>query len=176
MIKSFLPIALLVLVSLLTACHKQIDTTYSVTMNCDYLVPQSTQGTLDSLEIGIPTTEVKNTCVQQGINKSQISYATVKGIHLTIDPASPQTFASFTEMEFYLEDLKGNIIKKIGESKSLNNNSKSLDIDITLENITNLITQDQVKIVWIANSNKAISNSFTVHTSLDIDFTAVIYN
>jgi hypothetical protein len=67
-------------------------------------------------------------------------------------------------------------VKKIGYVSNLNNSSKTLDLDITLENITPLITKDQLKVIWIAKSNKPISSSFVVHASLDIDFTAVIYN
>lgn len=176
MMKSLLPIALFALVSLFVSCHKQIDTTYSVSMNCDYVVPASSQVVMDSLEIGVPTTEIKNTCVQESINESQISYATVKGIHLSIDPALSQTFLPFTDVEFYLTDMKGNLIRKIGQTNALNNNTTTLDVDVTLENITQLITEDQVKIVWIAKSNKPILKSFAVHANLDIDFTAVIYN
>lgn len=175
-LKRCTPATMLVTFVLLVACHKQIDTTYSVGMNCDYLVPQSAQAIMDSLEIGIATTEVKNTCVKEGINESQISYATVKGIQLTIDQTANASFDAFTDMEFFLQDLNGSIVKKIGHVSNLNNSSKTLDLNITLENITPLITQDQLKVIWIAKSKKPISSSFVVHASLDIDFTAVIYN
>lgn len=171
----FIAVASCLLV-MLASCHKQIDTTYSVTMNCDYTVPQSNQAVRDSLEIGVATTEVKNTCLKEGINESQISYASVKGIHLSIDPGTAQNFEPFTDMEFFLQDVNGKVIKKIGGKTQISNNSQSLDVDITLENITQLITEDQVKVVWIAKSNKPVLANFVVHASLDIDFTAVIYN
>jgi hypothetical protein len=175
-LKRFTPAAMLAAFVLLVACHKQIDTTYSVSMNCDYLVPQSTQAVMDSLEIGIATTEVKNTCVKEGINESQISHASVHQIQLTIDQNSTQSFDVFTDMEFFLGDLNGRIIKKIGEEKGISNNSKNLYVDISLENISSLITEDKVKVIWVAKTNKAISNSFVVHAKLDIVFSAVIYN
>lgn len=145
-------------------------------MACDYTVPVSTQAALDSLESGVAVNEVKNTCLKEGINESQIAYAAVKGIHLSIDPASQNTFDAFTEMDFFLEDSNGKLVRKIGESTNLNNNSKTLDVDITLENITEIVTKDQLKVVWVAKSNKPITSTFVVHASLDIDFTAVIYN
>lgn len=173
---SLIPASVIIALLMLSSCHKQIDSTYSVSMACDYTVPVSTQASLDSLESGVAVNEVKNTCVKEGINESQIANATVKGIHLSIDPTASNTFDAFSEMDFYLEDVNGKMIKKIGESTKLNNNSKSLNVDITLENITEIVTKDQLKVVWVAKSNKPITSTFVVHASLDIDFTAVIYN
>ena len=171
-----LTIALLWLCVTFIACHKEIDSDYSVSMACDFTIPKSSAGITDSLEIGIPNVEVINSCQKEGFRTNQITAADVKAIHISIDPQSAITAIPFSDLAIYMADENGNNLKKLGQCNGISTNQTELDIFPTLANITELIRLDKVKVVLAGRTNQTFSKDFTLHASLNIDFTAVIYN
>lgn len=171
-----LAIAFLWLCTTFIACHKEIDSDYSVSMACDFAIPKANAGSIDSLEIGVQNIEVINTCQKEGFKTNQITAADVKSIHISIDPSATITSIPFSDIALYMADENGQNLKKLGQIESISANQTQLDIAPTLANITELIRLDKVKVVLVANTNKSFTSDFVLHASLNIDFTAVIYN